>query len=172
MTDTYSYAALKGLGEPNYSSAALRGLGEPNYTSAALRGLGEPNYTSAALRGLGEPNYTSAALRGLGKPNYTSAALRGLGISMNTRLRKGSPEAKARMAYLRSLRGKKVKRGKLVGGGPVGTIIGKSLGFWKNYFTDWHTAGKSEKQLIAELKQKIDKLRRERGMEPIYGVKF
>ncbi len=72
------------------------------------------------------------------------------------RLEKGSTEAKARMAYLRSLRGTRVastrggaicggkrrssKRGGLSGRGFLNAdmafnIIGKSLGFWKNWGT-------------------------------------
>lgn len=66
-----------------------------SYTNAALQGMG---YTNAALEGMG---YTNAALEGMG---YTNAALEGFG---STKLKKGSAEAKARMAYLRSLRGKK-----------------------------------------------------------------
>ena len=69
----------------DYYDAALRG---GSYTNAALAGAG--SYTNAALEGAG--SYTSAALDGCGKPR------------LSTRVRKGSPEAKARMAYLRSLR--------------------------------------------------------------------
>ena len=83
-----------------------------SYTSAALRGYGEDTYTSAALRGFGEDTYTTAALRGCGRGN---------------RLVKGSPEAKARMAHLRSLRGKK-------SGGAAfnskGTLFKRSRGRW------------------------------------------
>lgn len=75
-----------------------------SYTSAALRGFGD-SYTSAALRGFGD-SYTSAALRGCGD-SYTSAALRGCG----KKFKKGSPEAKAFMARLRAMRGKKTKGG-------------------------------------------------------------
>lgn len=75
-----------------------------SYTNAALEGFGEDTYTSAALRGFGDETYTSAALRGFGKgKSYTTAALRGMGRS---KLRKGSPEAKAYMARLRAMRGK------------------------------------------------------------------
>jgi len=57
--------------------------------------------------------YSSAALRGFGD-TYTDAALRGGG-----KLRKGSPEARAHMAYVRSLRaGKKAK-----GGFGIGTAL-------------------------------------------------
>ena len=62
-----------------------------SYTEAALRGMG---YTDAALEGLG---YTDAALRGCG---------RGAKVSLSGRVAKGSAAAKARMAYLRSLRGR------------------------------------------------------------------
>lgn len=59
------------------------------------------------------PSYTNAALKGMG--SYTNAALKGLG-----RPKKGSAEAKARMAYLRSLRKKKsggaVRAGTIFGG--------------------------------------------------------
>lgn len=59
------------------------------------------SYTSAALRG---GSYNTAALMG---GSYNTAALRG----GNARLLKGSAAAKARMAYLRSLRGKKKASG-------------------------------------------------------------
>ena len=52
-------------------------------------------------------SYTDAALRGCGRPSLTGY------------VQKGSPEAKARMAYLRSLRGKKT-RGKGVPGRGAG----------------------------------------------------
>lgn len=70
-------------------------MNKDTYTSAALRGFGK--YNEAALKGCG--NYNDAALIGFG--NYNDAAIRGFG-----RLKKGSKEAKARMAYLRSLKGK------------------------------------------------------------------
>ena len=56
--------------------------------------------------------YSSAALRGFGD-TYTDAALRGGG-----KLRKGSPEARAHMAYVRSCAGKKAK-----GGFGIGTAL-------------------------------------------------
>ena len=78
-----------------------------SYTEAALRGFGKKgwdSYTEAALRGFG--SYTNAALKGCG--SYTNAALKGMGRKCGGgRLKKGSPEARARMAYLRSLRTKK-----------------------------------------------------------------
>lgn len=110
----------------SYTAAGLRGFGDDTYTGAALRGFGDDTYTSAALRGMGcgcsNDYYTDA--RGAGNGTYTSAALRGFGSDIDDddemnptkrpkkkkstakRLQKGSPEAKARMAYLRSLRGK------------------------------------------------------------------
>lgn len=83
-------------------------------------------------------------------PSYNSAALMG-----GRHLEKGSTEAKARMAYLRSLRGTRVAstRGGAICGGKrrtsrrglmgrgfltadmVFSILGKSLGFWKNWGT-------------------------------------
>ena len=52
------------------------------------------------------PSYTNAALKGCG--SYTNAALKGLGASslVGKKTTKGSAAAKAKMAYLRSLRGK------------------------------------------------------------------
>lgn len=54
-------------------------------------------------------SYTGAALRGFG--SYTGAALRGMGVNganlIGKRTAKGSAAAKAKMAYLRSLRKKK-----------------------------------------------------------------
>lgn len=110
----------------SYTTAGLRGFGDDTYTGAALRGFGDDTYTSAALRGMGcgcsNDYYTDS--RGYGNDTYTSAALRGFGSDIDDdemiptkkpkkkkkstvkRLQKGSPEAKARMAYLRSLRGK------------------------------------------------------------------
>ena len=76
-----------------------------SYTTAALDGYG---YTNAALEGYG---YTDAALEGCG---YNEAALEGCGrrkVTLSGHVRKGSPEAKARMAYLRSLR--KTRGGRL-----------------------------------------------------------
>lgn len=114
----------------SYTVAGLRGFGDDTYTGAALRGFGDDTYTSAALRGMGcgcsNDYYTDS--RGYGNDTYTSAALRGFGSDNDDdemiptkkpkkkkttakRLQKGSPEAKARMAYLRSLRGKGIHKG-------------------------------------------------------------
>lgn len=79
-----------------------------SYSTAALMGYG--NYTDAALEGYG--NYSDAALEG---GLAVGGACPGSGIIKSKKrsntLVKGSPEAKARMAYLRSLRGKKKKGG-------------------------------------------------------------
>lgn len=111
MTCSYKYATLQGFGE-TYDGAALRGFGD-TYNDAALKGYGDETYNDAALRGYGEETYNDAALRGYGEEGetYNGAALRGCG-----RLAKGSQEAKDRMAYLRSLRGKK-KGGAVLGKG-------------------------------------------------------
>lgn len=77
-------------GGGSYNKAALKGFG--SYNKAALKGFG--SYNKAALKGCG--SYNKAALKGFGKTN---------------RLVKGSAEAKAHMAYLRSLRGKRKTRG-------------------------------------------------------------
>ena len=102
-----------------YNTAALLG---GSYNTAALDG---GSYNTAALDG---GSYNTAALDG---GAYNTAALRG-----GARLRKGSAEARARMAYLRSLRGKKVAGGGRIGGGrrkthpthPIGpiTFLGKT----------------------------------------------
>lgn len=97
-----------------------------SYTLAALRGLGmdgDDSYTSAALRG---GSYTSAALRGCGCDcggSYTNAALRGMG-----KLKKGSPEAKAFMARLRAMRASKSKGGKKLKGGIAFSTVAAALG--------------------------------------------
>lgn len=101
-----------------YNTAALLG---GSYNTAALDG---GSYNTAALDG---GSYNTAALDG---GAYNTAALRG-----GARLRKGSAEARARMAYLRSLRGKKVAGSGRIGGGrrkthpthPIGpiTFLGK-----------------------------------------------
>lgn len=95
----------------SYSTAALNGFGDTiddsidsdveTYNSAALNGFGERTYNSAALDGFGERSYNSAALDGFGRP----------------KLKKGSPQAKAYMAYLRSLRTGKRSTKKLKGKG-------------------------------------------------------
>ena len=139
---SFNIAALKGMG--NYSSAALEGMG--NYSSAALEGMG--NYSSAALEGMG--SYSKAALKGMGKK----------------KLVKGSAEAKKFMAYLRSLRGKKITKGGkrcMRGRGPIGDVIGNSLGYWTNYFGDWHTLRKAQLAEIERLKKKRDELKKQRG---------
>ena len=118
-----------------------------NIPFRADAGLG--NYSSAALEGLG--NYSNAALEGMG--NYTAAALEGMGV----KLRKGSPEAKARMAYLRSLRGKKQMK-KTRGKG----LLKNSLGFWNNYVNDWQT----------QRKQQLDEIKRLRELKKQKGGKF
>ena len=85
----------------SYSNAALNGFGD-SYNSAALNGFGD-SYNSAALDGFGE-SYNSAALDGFGcdcGSSYNSAAVAGFG---RPKLKKGSAQAKAYMAYLRSLR--------------------------------------------------------------------
>lgn len=82
---------------------------EVDYALAALKGCGK--YNNAALKGCGK--YNNAALKGLGK--YNNAALKGLG----GRVIKGSEEAKKRMAYLRSLRGKGRKGGSCPGAGKI-----------------------------------------------------
>lgn len=119
MTCSYKYATLQGFGE-TYDGAALRGYGD-TYNDAALKGFGDETYNDAALRGYGDETYNDAALRGYGEETYNDAALRGYGEEGETyngaalrgcgRPPKGSQEAKDRMAYLRSLRGK--KKGKL-----------------------------------------------------------
>ena len=107
------------------------------------------SYTSAALRGYGEDTYTTAALRGFGDDTYTTAALRGCG--RGNRLVKGSPEAKARMAHLRSLRGKKS------GGAAfnsMGSLFKRSRGKW---------------MIPAELAKAIKKVVAEKKREEIDG---
>ena len=71
----------------------------------------EVDYALAALKGCGK--YNNAALKGCGK--YNNAALKGLG----GKVIKGSEEAKKRMAYLRSLRGKGRKGGSCPGAGKI-----------------------------------------------------
>ena len=103
MADSYTLAALKGLGMD----------GGESYTSAALRGFGDEPYNSAALRGCGcdcGGSYTNAALRGMGK------------------FKKGSPEAKAFMARLRAMRASKSKGGKKLKGGLAFSTIATALG--------------------------------------------
>lgn len=103
MTDSYTLAALKGLGMD----------GGDSYTSAALRGFGDEPYNSAALRGCGcdcGGSYTNAALRGMGK------------------FKKGSPEAKAFMARLRAMRASKSRGGKKLKGGLAFSTIATALG--------------------------------------------
>lgn len=98
-----------------------------SYTNAALEGFGDESYTDAALRGFGDESYTDAALKGCGDESYSNAALRGCG-----KFKKGSPEAKAYMAHIRSMRGKGSPSGragkrKLKGGialTTVATILG------------------------------------------------
>ena len=98
-----------------------------SYTNAALEGFGDENYTDAALKGFGDESYTDAALKGCGDESYTNAALRGCG-----KFKKGSPEAKAYMAHIRSMRGKgrpsgRAGKRKLKGGialATVATILG------------------------------------------------
>lgn len=130
----------------SYTTAGLRGFGDDTYTGAALRGFGDDTYTSAALRGMGcgcsNDYYTDS--RGYGNDTYTSAALRGFGSDIDDdemistkkpkkkkstakRLQKGSPEAKARMAYLRSLRGKGIHKGHARGRKNDNT-------FWRKFF--------------------------------------
>ena len=106
-----------------YTKAALQGLGMDSYTSAALRGFGDETYTNAALRGFGDETYTNAALRGFGDETYTNAALRGMG-----KLKKNSPEAKAFMKHLRSMRGVKNAGKKNMEGGVAFTTIAAALG--------------------------------------------
>ena len=181
---SYNLNALKGLG--GYSSAALEGMG--GYSSAALEGMG--GYSDAALEGMG--GYSDAALEGMG--GYSDAALMGMGSyskaalkGMGNRLIKGSSEAKKRMAYLRSLRGKKktkggkklrggkisllslkpyfqqIKRHHLSGGGPITDLVGNSLGYWTNYFGNWHEERKAQKAEIERLKKKRDEMKKKKG---------
>ena len=68
-------------------------------------------------------SYTGAALRGFG--SYTGAALRGMGVNganlIGKKTAKGSAAAKAKMAYLRSLR--KKKGGAVMARGTIGKGI-------------------------------------------------
>ena len=146
---SYSKAALKGCG--GYNDAALEGYG--GYNDAALEGYG--GYNDAALEGFG--GYNDAALEGFG--GYNDAALKGYG-----KLKKGSKEAKARMAYLRSLRGKgcsgkrsrRTKRTKEIDGG---SLLGLLAPKYFNYISGWAKDGFDEraaqKNEIARLKEKI-----------------
>ena len=94
------------------------------------------SYTKAALKGCG--SYTKAALKGCG--SYTKAALEGYGSKkmLAARPPKGSAAAKAKMAYLRSLRGKK----KVSGSGKLSRkkllkmIGGSSLEFDPKIFSE------------------------------------
>ena len=90
---SYNTAALEGGA---YNTAALMGGA---YNTAALQGGAPPVVRRSSQR----PSYNFAGLFGGENidESYNTAALYG-----GSRLRKGSPEAKARMAYLRSLRGK------------------------------------------------------------------
>lgn len=93
-----------------------------SYTNAALEGFGDESYTDAALKGFGDESYTDAALKGFGDESYTNAALRGCG-----KFKKGSPEAKAYMAHIRSMRGKgkppgRAGKRKLKGGVALATV--------------------------------------------------
>lgn len=113
---SYNKAALKGCG--SYNKAALRGCG--SYNKAALRGCG--SYNKAALKGCG--SYNKAALRGCGRGSgrtYDEDAVKASdddirNILSGGRVIKGSAEAKARMAVLRSLRTGK-RRSKVAGRG-------------------------------------------------------
>ena len=145
-----------------YNKAALRGCGE-NYTDAALRGFGD-NYTDAALRGFGD-NYTDAALRGFGD-NYTDAALRGFG---KTKLKKGSEEAKKRMAYLRSLRGKggscKKCGGKSLKKAKGGIALSTAIGLLSAGISGARLLGNAIKWGI----ERRDKQKKEKQMQQMYG---
>lgn len=102
--------------------------------------------------------------------SYNFSAIRGCG-----KLTKGSPQAKIVMAYVRAQRGKKNKSKKggmycgpkslpprgwaydqnVQGGGVLGTLFKKSLGFWKDYFTNWQQDSDDYyKQKEALMKQK------------------
>lgn len=138
---SYNKAALKGCG--SYNKAALRGCG--SYNKAALRGCG--SYDKAALKGCG--SYNKAALRGCGrgsgptydetKPqpdNLTEPSMLGNFLSgiFGGKVVKGSEEAKARMAYLRSLRtGKRTPKKRTTGG----SILAKLLPMYKDGVTKW-----------------------------------
>lgn len=74
-----------------------------SYNLAAIQGFG--SYDDAALEGFG--SYDDAALEGFG--SYDDAALEGFG-NKRKHFVKGSPEAKAFMAKLRAMRGKKSVR--------------------------------------------------------------
>ena len=155
---SYTSAALLGYGGGNsYNRAALlgsgidpvNGVGMKGYTDAALVGYGDESYTNAALRGYGDESYTDAALRGYG--SYTTAALEGYG---KTKLKKGSPEARERMAYLRSLRGKGRGGGKqsMLGGAFDYILMGKSPGKGRRMYVNDSAADEFVKRLKSAMK--------------------
>lgn len=73
------------------------------------------NYSNAALSGCGA-NYSSAALAGTGR-------LKSISLLLRAKTPKGSAAAKAKMAYLRSLR----RRRRTSGGAIRGGISPKNL---------------------------------------------
>ena len=101
---------------------------------------------------------------------YNSAAMLGSGKMysdlMSRRVRKGSPEARMKMAYLRSLRtGKRRMKGGAFN--PFGLITG-GLKYWANYGKDWANQSKNDK---AEL-ERLRALKKQRGgmyMGPRFG---
>lgn len=127
----------------SYENAALDGYG---YDTAAIDGYG---YDTAAIDGYG---YDTAAIDGHG---YDTAALEGCGkrkVSLRGPVAKGSAEAKARMAYLRSLRGKK-----------GATRGGKRIMLdWKSYL-----GGPGTRQILTkeDFKQRIKELEERRRKE-------
>lgn len=77
------------------------------------------NYSNAALCGCGA-NYSSAALTGMGR-------LKSISMLLRAKTSKGSSAAKAKMAYLRSLRRSSGRRRRTSGGAIRGGISPKNL---------------------------------------------
>lgn len=114
----YNDAAL--FGGMSYNDAAL--YGGMSYNDAALEG--GMSYNDAALEG--GMSYNDAAIEG--GMSYNEAALEG---GRKPKFAKGSPEAKAFMARLRAMRGKKKKTG---GACPGGSMIGCSRKRKRGYY--------------------------------------
>lgn len=168
---SYTNAALKGMGDfDSYSNAAIRGMGDfDSYSNAAVRGFGlcdcdSKSYSNAALMGMGKPR---RLIKGTKEAKAYMAKLRAMrgkgccrgGKKLSDYVGSNIADRLTRFGVQYGPAIKAARMKQMKGKGVLGKIIGKSLGYWKNYFTDWHGSRKNEEQELERLR----KLKKARG---------
>ena len=169
---SYTNAALKGMGDfDSYSNAAIKGMGDfDSYSNAAVRGFGlcdcdSKSYSNAALMGMGKPKRLIKGTKEAKAYMAKLRAMRGKGGCCRGGKKLSEYVGPAMADYLKHnknveyARIGKARLKQMKGNGLLPKIIMKSLGYWKDYFTDWHGSRKNEEQELERLR----KLKKARG---------